>query len=46
MLLHGKRTSPATLFDSWMAWSKGVEPETIRQKISELGKFFRDRRGS
>ncbi len=35
-LLLGKRSSPGTLFDSWLAWSKGLEPETIRQKISEL----------
>jgi hypothetical protein len=42
LLLHGKRATPATLFDSWLAWGKGLEPETIRQKISELGRLFRD----
>jgi len=42
LLLHGKRATPATLFDSWLAWGKGFEPETIRQKISELGRFVRD----
>jgi hypothetical protein len=42
LLVHGKRTSPAALFDSWFAWCKGLEPETIRQKISELGRFVRD----
>jgi len=41
LLLHAKRASPATVFDSWLAWSKGFEPETIRQKISELGMFAR-----
>jgi hypothetical protein len=46
LLLHGKRISPATLFDSWCAWGKGLEPETIRQKISELGRLFRDSRNS
>lgn len=34
-----KRASPAALFDSWLAWSKGFEPETVRQKISEIGRF-------
>ncbi len=42
LLLHGKRAAPATLFDAWLAWGKGFEPETIRQKISELGRFVRD----
>ncbi len=42
VLLNGKRASPAALFDSWLAWSKGFDPETIRQKISELGSFVRD----
>jgi hypothetical protein len=42
LLLHGKRTSPAALFDSWFAWCKGFEPETIRQKISELGQIVRN----
>ncbi len=42
LLLHGKRASPAALFDSWCAWGKGFEPETVRQKISELGWSFRD----
>jgi hypothetical protein len=37
--LLGKRASPGALFDCWFAWTKGLEPETIRQKISELGKF-------
>jgi len=41
-LLHSKRTAPAALFDSWLARSKGVGSETIRQKISELGGFIRD----
>ena len=39
-LLHGKRATPAALFDSWLAWSKGLDPETIRQKVSELGRFI------
>ncbi len=42
LFLHGKRTSPAALFDSWFAWCKGLEPETIRQKISELGQIVRN----
>jgi len=42
LLLHRKRATPATLFDSWLAWCKGFEPETIRQKISELGRSVRD----
>jgi hypothetical protein len=42
LLLHGKRSTPASLFDSWFAWSKGLEPETIRQKISELGRCVRN----
>jgi hypothetical protein len=42
LLVHGKRTSPAALFDSWFAWCKGLEPETVRQKISDLGRFVRD----
>ncbi|MGA9543647.1 MAG: hypothetical protein WBQ85_08760 [Candidatus Sulfotelmatobacter sp.] len=46
LLLHGKRTSPAALFDSWFAWCKGFEPETIRQRISEVGQFVRDSRKS
>jgi hypothetical protein len=37
--LLGKRAAPASLFDSWFAWCKGLEPETVRQTISELGKF-------
>jgi hypothetical protein len=46
LLLHGKRTSPAALFDSWFAWCKGFEPETIRQRISELGQIVRNSRKS
>jgi hypothetical protein len=42
VLLNGKRATPAALFDSWLAWSKGFDPETIRQKISELGSLVRD----
>ena len=45
-LLLRKRASPAALFDSWLAWSKGLDPETIRQKISELGKSVRHSRES
>lgn len=37
-LLLGKRAAPASLFDFWFAWCKGLEPETVRQTISELGK--------
>jgi len=36
LLLNAKRTSPAALFDAWYAGCKGLEPETDRQKISEL----------
>lgn len=39
--LRGTRSSPATLFDAWLAWSKGMDPETIRQTISDLGKLSR-----
>jgi hypothetical protein len=46
LLLHGKRTSPAALFDSWFAWCKGLQPETVRQQISELGQFFRNSHNS
>lgn len=42
-LLLAKRPSPASLFDSWFSWSKGLEQETVRQKISELGRFVRHR---
>jgi hypothetical protein len=42
LLLHGKRTSPAALFDSWFAWCKGLQPETVRQQISALGQFVRN----
>lgn len=38
----GKRVSPASLFDSWLAYCKGRDPETVRQMVSELGKFGRD----
>jgi hypothetical protein len=41
-LLLGKRASPAALFDYWLAWSKGLQAETIRQNISDLGRFVRD----
>jgi hypothetical protein len=41
LLLSQQRTSPAALFDEWLAWSKGLEPETVRQKISELSGFQR-----
>jgi hypothetical protein len=41
-LLFKRRRSPAALFDSWLAWGKGVESETIRQKISKLGRFVRE----
>jgi hypothetical protein len=43
-LLLRKRGSPAALFDNWFAWGKGLEPETIRQKISEPGKFLNNSR--
>jgi hypothetical protein len=46
LLLYEKRVAPAALFDSWLAWSKGFEQETIRQKISDLGRFVRDSRNS
>jgi hypothetical protein len=36
-LLLRKRVAPASLFDSWFGWCKGFEPETVRQRISELG---------
>lgn len=45
-LLHTKRPAPAALFDSWFAWGKGYDPETVRQKISELSRFLRDSRRS
>ena len=41
-LLLGQRASPAALFDAWFARSKGFEPETVRQTISELGKLVRN----
>ena len=41
-LLLRKRRSPAALFDSWLAWGKGVESETVRQKISALGRVVRE----
>lgn len=40
-LLHKKRASPATLFDEWFAWCKRRDQETVRQKISELGRLAR-----
>ena len=45
-LLLRKRRSPAALFDSWLAWGKGVESETVRQKISALGRVVRESRKS
>lgn len=42
-VVTGNRVSPAALFDHWFAWSKGRDPETVRQRISELGRFIRDR---
>ena len=43
-VVTGDRASPAALFDEWFAWSKGRDPETVRQRISELNRFIRDRR--
>jgi hypothetical protein len=39
LILQAKRAAPAELFDSWLAWGKGLNTETVRQKISELGSF-------
>jgi hypothetical protein len=44
LLFNAKRAALAALFDSWLASSKGFDPETVRQKISELGRFVRDSR--
>lgn len=38
-----KRASPAALFDEWLAWCQGRDPETVRQEISGLGRFARAR---
>jgi len=35
--LTAARTRPASLFDSWFSWCKGVEQEWVRQTISRLG---------
>jgi hypothetical protein len=35
--LSGIRLRPASLFDLWFSWCKGVDPEGLRQKISRLG---------
>jgi hypothetical protein len=35
--LSSARHRPASLFDLWFSWSKGVDPEWIRQVISRLG---------
>jgi len=39
--LAGVRLSPASLFDSWLSWCKGVDPEWLRQTISRLGSSLR-----
>jgi hypothetical protein len=31
------RLRPASLFDLWLSWCKGVDPERLRQVISHLG---------
>ena len=31
------RLRPASLFDLWLSWCKGVDPEWLRQTISRLG---------
>ena len=41
-LLLRKRAAPAALFDLWFASAKRLDPETVRQKISELRKSARN----
>jgi hypothetical protein len=40
-LLAEIRLRPASLFDSWLSWCKGVAEESLRQKISRLGSLPR-----
>jgi hypothetical protein len=35
-ILMGDRASPAAIFDQFIAWPAGFEPESVRQKISRL----------
>jgi len=35
--LTAARARPASLFDSWFSWCKGVDQEWVRQTISRLG---------
>jgi hypothetical protein len=37
-LAFGQRPSPATMFDSWLAWSKGHDADSIRQHLSRISK--------
>jgi hypothetical protein len=39
--LTGVRLCPASLFDSWLSWCKGVDNEWLRQTISRLGSSIR-----
>jgi hypothetical protein len=39
--LAGVRLRPASLFDSWFSWCKGVSDEWLRQTISRLGSSLR-----
>lgn len=39
--LVGVRLRPASLFDSWLSWCKGVDDEWLRQTISRLGSSLR-----
>jgi hypothetical protein len=38
-LAFGRRLPPAELFDSWLAWSKGYEPDSVRQQLSRMAKI-------
>jgi hypothetical protein len=40
-VLTASRLRPAGLFDSWLSWCKGFNPEWLRQRISALGRSVR-----
>ena len=38
-LAFGRRLSPAALFDSWLARSKGYDDDSVRQQLSRMAKI-------